>query len=115
SNMVRNSVEAQATRIRIGLRLEKDSAIYYVSDNGSGMAPETLNKMMDPFYTTKSKGYGLGLSFVNSVARSHGGRAIGENLPDGGALFRMYIPRAGADKQAARSKSMYAVSSGLEL
>ncbi|MDH4184938.1 MAG: sensor histidine kinase, partial [Nitrospinota bacterium] len=42
SNMVRNSVEAQATRIRIGLRLEKDSAIYYVSDNGSGMAPETL-------------------------------------------------------------------------
>ena len=50
-----------------------------ISDTGSGLSPEALEKAFDPFYTTKEKGSGLGLAIVKNTIDAHQGRVILEN------------------------------------
>lgn len=67
-----------------------------VSDSGSGIDPGLLEKIFDPFYTTKpvGKGTGMGLSQVHGIVHSHGGHIQVANAPGGGAEFRLYFPIA---------------------
>ena len=74
------------------------------SDDGSGMAPETLRRAFDPFFTTKptGSGTGLGLSVIHGIMKSHGGAVTAESAPGKGATFRLYFPVAsGAPSPAA--------------
>ena len=66
-----------------------------VSDTGTGMDPETLEKAFDPFYTTKGmgKGSGLGLSMVYGFARQSKGTAIVESVPGAGTSITLLFPR----------------------
>jgi CheY-like chemotaxis protein len=69
-----------------------------VRDEGVGIAPENMDRIFDPYFTTKSTGSGLGLATAHSIVARHGGLLTAENAPDGGSVFRVYLP---ATDQAA--------------
>ena len=70
-----------------GVRIE-------VKDAGTGIPPEHLPRIFNPFFTTKQPGdgRGLGLSVAHSIVTEHGGRIWAENMPEGGALFTIDLP-----------------------
>ena len=63
-------------------------------DSGPGFDPAVLSSLLDPFFTTKDGGTGLGLPIVQSIITSHGGQIELENGPEGGALVRVLLPAA---------------------
>lgn len=63
-----------------------------VSDRGSGLPDAALERVFEPFYTTKKGGMGLGLSICRSIISANGGRLWGENNHDSGATFHMVLP-----------------------
>jgi len=67
-----------------------------VSDEGTGMDPETMEHVFDPFFTTKSagEGTGLGLSTTYGIVQQSGGAIHIESKPGVGSVFRVYLPRA---------------------
>jgi C4-dicarboxylate-specific signal transduction histidine kinase len=58
-----------------------------VSDSGGAIAPGVLEKLFEPFVTTKTHSLGLGLTTCRSIVRAHGGQVWGLNNPDRGATF----------------------------
>jgi PAS domain S-box-containing protein len=67
-----------------------------VADNGPGIPPDVLPRIFDPYFTTKSKGHGLGLATSYSILRRHGGHLSAESSPGEGARFTFYLPALGA-------------------
>ena len=67
-----------------------------VADTGTGMAPEVLARMWEPFFTTKGegKGTGLGLSTVRGIAAAHGGFVTVESRVGKGTVFLVFLPVA---------------------
>ncbi|HNT98386.1 MAG TPA: PAS domain S-box protein, partial [Elusimicrobiales bacterium] len=63
-----------------------------IADNGIGMAPDVLSRIFDPYFSTKGKGRGLGLSMAFSVARGHGGHIEAYSVPGQGTRFTIYLP-----------------------
>jgi two-component system sensor kinase FixL len=61
-------------------------------DSGTGLDSDILDRMFQPFYTTKPGGLGMGLSISRSIVQLHGGRLWAENNADGGASFRFTLP-----------------------
>jgi len=69
-----------------------DSVWVSVSDTGGGIPQEQLNRIFEPFYTTKKKGSGLGLMIVQRIVRAHGGRIELESNVGKGTTFRIWLP-----------------------
>ena len=63
-----------------------------VADTGGGIPEEQINRIFDPFYTTKKKGSGLGLMIVQRIVRAHGGRMELESHVGRGSTFRVWFP-----------------------
>jgi signal transduction histidine kinase/integral membrane sensor domain MASE1 len=72
-----------------------EAAEICVQDFGPGIPPGDLERIFQPFVTTKTHGLGLGLAICRSVAESHHGVLWAENAPEGGAVFHVKIPIAG--------------------
>jgi signal transduction histidine kinase len=71
---------------------EPDGVLVAVKDSGPGLAPASLERLFDPFYTTKPEGLGMGLSICRSIIEAHGGRLwVTANLPQG-AIFHFTMP-----------------------
>jgi two-component system sensor kinase FixL len=66
-----------------------------VSDRGPGLSSDKLDKIFQPFYTTKGEGLGMGLSICRSIIEAHGGRLWAENNLDRGATFYFTLPVEG--------------------
>ncbi|WP_412758560.1 hybrid sensor histidine kinase/response regulator [Methylobacterium radiotolerans] len=83
---------------------EQDAPYVAVSlaDNGSGIAPEQLERIFEPFFTTKEtgKGTGLGLSQVFGFAKQSGGDITVDSMLGEGTMFTLYLPRVAAPMQA---------------
>jgi PAS domain S-box-containing protein len=82
---------------RITMRTHRvdDRVIASVSDTGPGIAPEALNHIFNPFFTTKEigEGTGLGLSISDGIVRQHGGQIVVHSTPGDGATFSIELPR----------------------
>ena len=63
-------------------------------DSGPGFPPKLISKLLDPFFTTKDHGTGLGLPIVNTIITSHGGQLLLTNPEDGGAMITILLPVA---------------------
>ena len=100
-NLVMNASEAMASvpaeRRQITVRtLASDGRVYAsVVDRGPGFAPETHDKLFEPYFTTKAQGLGLGLSISRSIVLAHGGRLWGVSTPGRGATFHIALPAVG--------------------
>ncbi|MGI2057877.1 sensor histidine kinase [Shewanella baltica] len=94
NNLVMNSIEAGATEIRIQAKEEGDQLLLNVIDNGKGLDANMQQKVLEPFFTTKSQGTGLGLAVVQSVVRNHGGQLQLSCLPNKGCNVSLVFPRA---------------------
>lgn len=98
-NLILNGMDAinESTdarrRITVAARAVADASIEIaVADSGTGIPAETLPRIFDPFYTTKSSGMGMGLSVSRTIVEAHGGRLWAENDTEGGAIFRFTLP-----------------------
>lgn len=76
-----------------------------ITDNGPGISPDVIDKLFDPYFTTKKKGSGLGLSICHSIISQHGG-TISVSSPDGeGATFTIQLP-ASQQKRGEEEKEL---------
>ena len=66
-----------------------------VRDSGPGLKPESLERLFDPFYTTKPSGMGMGLSICRSIVEVHGGRIWATAHVPQGASFHVSLPAHG--------------------
>jgi signal transduction histidine kinase len=98
-NLIINAIEAmsgvsEGTReLLIGTGKDGTrSVLVRIGDSGPGLAAETLERLFEPFYTTKPNGLGLGLSICRSIVEAHGGRLwVTTNMPHG-AIFQLTLP-----------------------
>jgi PAS domain S-box-containing protein len=100
-NVVRNAVEAivaggaRERNVQIETtRGETGFVEIRVADTGPGLAAEALEKVFEPFYTTKAEGIGIGLALSRSIADAHGGRLWATAAPGRGATFHLSLPIA---------------------
>jgi signal transduction histidine kinase len=63
-----------------------------VRDTGSGIQDDILPRIFDPYFTTKPKGSGLGLTIVYAIVKNHGGCVEVESTRDLGTVFHVYLP-----------------------
>lgn len=84
-----------------------------VQDDGQGMSQEQVDRVFDPFYSTKpiGEGTGLGLSVVHGIIKSHSGTISVESQPDKGTRFRILLPIV-FDEEAREEKSKQALPTG---
>ncbi len=88
-----------------------------VSDNGTGMNEETMNKIFEPYYTTKDseKGTGLGLAVVHGIVKSHHGRITVDSEPGRGTTFRVYLPVTDGDEKTDAASSPDIIRTGNQM
>jgi nitrogen fixation/metabolism regulation signal transduction histidine kinase len=100
-NLLRNAAEAiddTRTERRVSARgsVEADDhggrwLLLSVEDTGTGLAPSELQRIFIPFFTTKTKGHGIGLALAHRVVTEHGGTLSAANSPAGGAVFTLRL------------------------
>ena len=94
-NLVTNALQAMdgAGSLHVAGRAHADGHVELaLKDSGPGFSPENLPRLLDPFFTTKDSGTGLGLPIVNSIISSHGGAFRLENAAEGGAVAHISLP-----------------------
>ncbi len=96
-NLVINAIYFSPENGRVSIRIsqEREYVVFEISDEGSGLTDEALDKVFQPFFTTKptGEGSGLGLSVVHGIVTSHNGSITAENKKDTGALFTVRLPK----------------------
>ncbi len=102
ANLLRNAVEAltgppASNRIVVKTCLEGDSVCIGIRDTGVGIAQEDLERVFEPFYTSKTSGSGLGLAVVERIVQAHGGSVRIESEVGKGTLVEVRLPRRPAD------------------
>ena len=101
-NLILNAIEAMSATAEGPRKLlirtataDGDGVLVAIMDSGPGLSPASLERLFDPFYTTKPGGLGIGLSICRSIIEAYGGRLwVSENLPRG-AIFQFTVPAKG--------------------
>jgi signal transduction histidine kinase len=109
-NLVMNAIEAMSSvddrprELRIITRnIDADQVQVTVKDSGAGIDPNTLDKIFDPFYTTKPGGMGMGLSISRSILQAHGGRLWVAAKDGPGTIFHFSLPKYHDEESNATS------------
>ena len=90
-NIFKNSIESNSTTIKIEID-SKNDIIIKISDNGFGMDKETLERISEPFYTTKNNGTGLGVPLLIEIIEEHGWNINYESTINVGTTVTITIP-----------------------
>ncbi len=93
-NLLLNGYEAMPPggTLRVSTGREGPTAWIEVADSGVGIAPEQIESIFNPFFTTKPRGVGLGLAMVSRYVDNHGGKITVTSRPGEGAAFRIHLP-----------------------
>ena len=93
-NLIKNAVQALEKTIKPSIELKgfpdsNGKIIIQLSDNGQGILPEVMDKIFVPFFSTKPKGSGIGLSLSRQILRLHGGTLTARSEPDVETVFTL--------------------------
>jgi len=117
NNVLVNALQAMPAGGKLTLRAEnaggpeltglagKDCVKLTVTDTGIGIPAQYLGRIFDPYFTTKSRGHGLGLSMVWSVIKNHGGHIQASSEPGKGTAFEIYLLSTGRCLQKTREQA----------
>ena len=107
-NLTMNAIQAMSDvtgrerRLVISTRnVDKDQVQVTVEDSGTGLDPDRISKIFEPFYTTKSGGMGMGLSICRSILQNHGGRLWATANEGLGASFHFTLQKHREEQQLA--------------
>jgi signal transduction histidine kinase len=100
-NIFLNAMQAMPNggMIEVAIRTNGKMVTIFFDDEGQGIADEILEKIWDPFFTTKEMGTGLGLGMVKNIIESHGGNVYIDNRTQGGTRVTVKLPVESADYQ----------------
>jgi signal transduction histidine kinase len=125
-NIIRNAIEAMtetaAPRGGHELRLESaqegDEGAIRVIDTGPGVSREVIDRMFNPFFTTRASGTGLGLAIVHRIVDAHGGRIVvkdrGEQGKERGTIFELLLPRRCGGERTSHKPGREARRNGVQ-
>ena len=93
-NLIKNAIQAMTKGGVLKLQTDPgvEGVVVSVADTGGGIPQEQINRIFEPFYTTKKKGTGLGLMIVQRIVRDHHGRIDLESHVGKGTVFRIWLP-----------------------
>jgi signal transduction histidine kinase len=94
NNLIKNAIDAmpQGGKLIITNKKAKDQIEIDFSDSGIGMSKAVLDKLWTPFFTTKAKGMGVGLSICRRIIEAHGGRIEVRSVEGKGTTFSVFLP-----------------------
>ncbi|HYY98603.1 MAG TPA: ATP-binding protein [Pyrinomonadaceae bacterium] len=102
TNLIINGMQAMegpgGGSLRVGLSTENGHARVTVSDTGRGIDPEHIDKIFEPYYSTKETGTGLGLAIARKAVEDHDGAITVESTPGRGTTFTVELPIRRSDK-----------------
>jgi len=98
-NLIINACEATGQKVKVVISEEQkfvepwgDSVTISIKDDGPGIPHEIVNRVLEPFFTTKEEGTGLGLSIANRILKEHGGHLTVNSEEGAGSIFAITIP-----------------------
>jgi signal transduction histidine kinase len=95
-NILTNAIQASAPggKVSLSTAVADGEVLIRVADNGPGVPAELLERVFDPFFTTREvgEGTGLGLSIAHTIVAGHGGSIAIDPAPGGGAVFTIHLP-----------------------
>jgi signal transduction histidine kinase len=94
-NLLQNAIEAlraEGGTVKVSVTREGHEVALTVGDDGPGIPADLLERVLDPLFTTKAKGIGMGLSIVQRVVEAHGGRVVVASARGRGATFSLRLP-----------------------
>ena len=93
-NLVQNAIAAlhEGGRIILSAKTTNDFFVIRVADNGIGMDEETVHRVFEPYFTTKSNGTGLGLTMVYKIIKEFSGDITVQSYPGEGTIFTISLP-----------------------
>lgn len=110
-NLVKNAQEAVgdgklklALSTRLEWRHDHPWLCFSMRDNGPGLPPGVVEKLFEPYATTKERGTGIGLAIAKKIAEEHGGEIHARNAPGGGAVFEFRLPVEAGDLAAGSGR-----------
>jgi two-component system, sensor histidine kinase FlrB len=95
TNLLANAMQACGKGGKVVLTIEPEALnqmVFKVVDNGRGIVPEILERLFEPFFTTRTEGTGLGLAIVREVAQIHGGDVTVQSKLGAGSTFSLRLP-----------------------
>ncbi|RUW86117.1 PAS domain-containing sensor histidine kinase [Mesorhizobium sp. M1E.F.Ca.ET.063.01.1.1] len=109
-NLVTNAIEAMHDHDPRELVItsgndEAQNVVVSVRDSGPGLDPETVNRIFQSFFTTKTEGMGMGLSICRSIVEAHGGQLSARANEPHGARFEVALPREEAQTSTAQLRA----------
>jgi signal transduction histidine kinase len=113
-NLIANAIDSMRSKdgprlLRLGAEVdERGNVVVSVADNGTGIAPQDLERIFNPLFSTKSGGMGMGLSICRSIIEAHDGRLwFAPNKPEG-AVFQFTLLADGATSSGASRRGQFA-------
>jgi two-component system, sporulation sensor kinase E len=93
-NLIKNAMQSMTRggELTVQTGANEEAVFVSITDTGTGIPQEQLNRIFQPFFTTKKKGSGLGLMIVQRIVGDHGGRIDLESQPGRGTTFRVWLP-----------------------